>query len=97
MGVDVLAVFITLAVDGEERAYSVRLSVPASWKAKPMSALLRASASIWHVWLLVFAAPLCELNQHHKNDCHEGHPPHARNLNFRGERLEPKLAATPLM
>ena len=37
-----LAVFITLAVDGEERAYSVRLSVPASWKAKPMSALLRA-------------------------------------------------------
>lgn len=40
--VDVLAVFITLAVEGEERAYSVRLSVPASWKQKPMEALLRA-------------------------------------------------------
>lgn len=38
----VLAVFITLAVDGEERPYSVRLSVPASWKGKDMDALLRA-------------------------------------------------------
>ena len=42
MSVDVLAVFITLAVEGEERPYSVRLSVPASWKKKQMEALLRA-------------------------------------------------------
>ena len=40
--VDVLAVFITLAVDGEERAYSVRLSVPKSWQDRDCEALLRA-------------------------------------------------------